>query len=63
MTSVGQLVPRATLAPPNMTIQYSGPHIEGTLCSFNYDYDPIIAVICSMYIVFGIVYTLFGKLF
>ncbi|XP_063373213.1 transmembrane protein 198 [Cydia amplana] len=60
-SSVGQLVPQSTRAPPNMTIKFSGPHIEGSFCtSIDYNYDPIISVICAMYIVFGIVYTLFG---
>lgn len=63
MSSVGQLVPQVTRGPPNMTIKFSGPHIEGSFCtSIDYNYDPIISVICAMYIAFGIVYTLFGKL-
>lgn len=61
MSSVGQLVPQVT-RPPNMSIKINGPHIEGSFCSLiNYSYDPIISIICAMYIVFGIVYTLFGK--
>lgn len=62
MSSVGQLVPQVTRGPPNMTVKYNGPHIEGSFCTLiDYNYDPIISVICAMYIVFGIVYTLFGK--
>ncbi|XP_047544025.1 transmembrane protein 198 [Vanessa tameamea] len=61
MSSVGQLVPQVTRGPPNMTIKFNGPHIEGSFCSLiDYNYDPIISVICAMYIIFGIVYTLFG---
>lgn len=61
MSSVGQLVPQVTRAPPNMTIKFNGPHIEGSFCtSIDYNYDPVISVICAMYIAFGIVYTLFG---
>ncbi|XP_059059699.1 transmembrane protein 198 [Achroia grisella] len=61
MTSVGQLVPQVTRGPPNMTTPFNGPHIEGSFCtSIDYDYDPIISVICAMYMVFGTVYTLFG---
>lgn len=29
--------------------------------SWDYHYDMVTAVICSMYLVFGIVYSLFGK--
>lgn len=62
MSSVGQLVPQVTRRPPNMTIKFNGPHIEGSFCtSIDLNYDPIIGTICAMYIVFGIVYTLFGK--
>lgn len=62
MSSVGQLVPQVTRGPPNLTIKFSGPHIEGSFCSMiDYNYDPIISVVCAMYIIFGIVYTLFGK--
>ncbi|XP_068627468.1 transmembrane protein 198 [Battus philenor] len=61
MSLVGQLVPQVTKSPPNMTVHYSGPHIEGSFCtSIDYNYDPVISVICAMYIIFGIVYTLFG---
>ncbi|XP_034839292.1 transmembrane protein 198 [Maniola hyperantus] len=61
MSSVGQLVPQVTRGPPNMTIKFNGPHIEGSFCSMiDYNYDPVISVICAMYIIFGIVYTLFG---
>ena len=61
MSSVGQLVPPAT-RPPNMSVKVHGPRIEGSFCSLiDYNYDPIISVICAMYIVFGIVYTLFGN--
>ncbi|XP_049886346.1 transmembrane protein 198 isoform X2 [Pectinophora gossypiella] len=61
MSSVGQLVPQVTRSPPNMTIQFNGPHIEGSFCtSIDLNYDPIVSVICAMYIAFGIVYTLFG---
>ncbi|KAJ0183693.1 hypothetical protein K1T71_000116 [Dendrolimus kikuchii] len=61
MSSVGQLVPQVTRSPPNMTYTFNGPHIEGSFCtSIDYNYDPIISVICAMYIAFGIVYTLFG---
>lgn len=61
MSSVGQLVPQVTRGPPNMTIKFNGPHIEGSFCtSIDYNYDPVISVICAMYIAFGIVYTLFG---
>lgn len=61
MSSAGQLVPPATRSPPNMTTKYRGPRIDGSHCNFiDYNYDPIISVICAMYIAFGIVYTLFG---
>ncbi|OWR41993.1 transmembrane protein 198 [Danaus plexippus] len=61
MSSVGQLVPQVTRSPNNSTVRFNGPHIEGSFCSLiNYNYDPAISVICAMYIVFGIVYTLFG---
>lgn len=47
-----------------MTIKFKGPHIEGSFCtSIDYNYDPIISVLCAMYIAFGIVYTLFGEFF
>ncbi|XP_073951488.1 transmembrane protein 198 isoform X2 [Choristoneura fumiferana] len=60
-SSAGQLVPPSTRAPPNMSIKFNGPHIEGSFCtSIDYNYDPIISVICAMYIAFGIVYTFFG---
>lgn len=62
MSSVGQLVPQVTRSPPNMTIKFNGPRIEGSFCtSIDYNYDPIISILCAMYIAFGIVYTLFGK--
>ncbi|KAI5636964.1 hypothetical protein NE865_10264 [Phthorimaea operculella] len=61
MSSAGQLVPQVTRSPPNMTIKFNGPHIEGSFCSsVDLSYDPIISIICAMYIAFGIVYTLFG---
>ncbi|CAG4942402.1 unnamed protein product [Colias eurytheme] len=61
MSSVGQLVPPVTRGPPNMTYKFNGPHIEGSFCtSIDTNYDPVISVICAMYIVFGIVYSLFG---
>lgn len=45
-----------------MTLKFNGPHIEGSFCtSIDLNYDPIISIICAMYIAFGIVYTLFGK--
>lgn len=61
MSSVGQLVPQITSSLPNTTLIFNGPHIEGTFCSsVDYNYDPIAAIICSIYIIFGITYTLFG---
>lgn len=63
MSSVGQLVPQVTRSPPNMSvIKFNGPHVEGSFCTtIDYNYDPVISVLCAMYIAFGIVYTLFGK--
>ncbi|XP_041987614.1 transmembrane protein 198 [Aricia agestis] len=61
MSSVGQLVPRVTKGPPNITIPYNGPQVEGSFClALNFNFDPTISVICAMYIVFGLVYTIFG---
>lgn len=61
MTSVGQLVPQMTPTSPNMTIKLNGPHIEGTTCSIEDNYDPIVAAISAVYVALGIVYTIFGK--
>ncbi|CAG9138116.1 unnamed protein product [Plutella xylostella] len=61
MSSEGLLVPVGPRGAPNTTTQLYGPHIRGTHCPpMDYRYDPIKATICAMYIVFGIVYTLFG---
>lgn len=62
MSSEGLLVPVGPRGAPNTTTQLYGPHIRGTHCPpMDYRYDPIKATICAMYIVFGIVYTLFGN--
>lgn len=63
MSSMGQLIPQATPGPPNSTVKLNGPHIEGYFCTVLIDFniDPVISVLCAMYIVFGIVYTIFGK--
>ncbi|XP_013184955.1 transmembrane protein 198 [Amyelois transitella] len=61
MSSTGQLVPHVTRGPPNTTINFNGPRIEGSFCtSIDLNYDPVISVLCAMYVAFGIVYTLFG---
>lgn len=61
--SAGQLVPGSSAKPPRSPHIPSGPHVESPHCHFiQHQQDPIAAVICCMYIIFGLVYTLFGKL-
>ncbi|XP_077302497.1 transmembrane protein 198 isoform X2 [Arctopsyche grandis] len=64
--SVGQLVPPVTGRPSlglnnNSGPPGGGPHIDASHCHFiDYNYDLILALICCMYIIFGVVYSLFG---
>lgn len=61
MSSAG-LVPPVTRRAPNASVVFAPTRVMGTFCSsVDYNYDPVAALICAMYIAFGVVYTLFGE--